>query len=195
MANCANCGVVLVEGATECASCGAPVVAVMETGAAPGPAAPGGYQQAPPQYQQAPPQYQQAPPQYQQVPPAGGVPVSREADIEANKAMAVLSYLGILVLIPIFAAKQSPFARFHANQGLVLFLAAVAYGILSAIILAIVGAIVFSSYSGFGLYTALSLILNLGYIFFLVLAIMGIVNAVKGEEKRLPLIGNIQILK
>ena len=41
-------------------------------------------------------------------------------DIEKNKVMAVLAYFGILVLIPIFAAKDSKFARFHANQGLVL---------------------------------------------------------------------------
>ena len=39
------------------------------------------------------------------------------ADVQNNKVMAVLSYIGILVLIPILAAKESPFARFHANQG------------------------------------------------------------------------------
>ena len=32
--------------------------------------------------------------------------------------MAILAYFGILVLIPILAAKDSKFARFHANQGL-----------------------------------------------------------------------------
>ena len=41
-------------------------------------------------------------------------------DIAQNKAMAILAYLGILVLIPIFAAKNSAFAKFHANQGLIL---------------------------------------------------------------------------
>ena len=44
-------------------------------------------------------------------------------DIQNNKALAVLSYIGIFVLIPIFAGKNSPYARYHANQGLVLFLA------------------------------------------------------------------------
>lgn len=38
-------------------------------------------------------------------------------DIQNNKVMAILAYFGILVLIPIFAAKESKFARFHANQG------------------------------------------------------------------------------
>ena len=35
------------------------------------------------------------------------------SDVEKNKVMGVLAYLGILVLIPILAAKESPFARFH----------------------------------------------------------------------------------
>ena len=43
-----------------------------------------------------------------------------QEDIQNNKTMAILAYIGILVLIPIFAAKESKFARFHANQGLVL---------------------------------------------------------------------------
>ena len=41
-------------------------------------------------------------------------------DIQNNKIMAILSYFGILVLVPILAAKESKFARFHANQGLIL---------------------------------------------------------------------------
>ena len=62
-------------------------------------------------------------------------------DITKNKAMAILSYLGILVLIPIFAAKDSKFARYHANQGLVLLITEVAYSIVNAILTAILGAI------------------------------------------------------
>ena len=46
-----------------------------------------------------------------------------KADVEQNKVMAILAYFGILVLIPILAAKDSKFARFHANQGLLLCIA------------------------------------------------------------------------
>jgi uncharacterized membrane protein len=42
-------------------------------------------------------------------------------DIEDNKVMAALSYVGILCLVPLLAAKTSKFAQFHAKQGLVLF--------------------------------------------------------------------------
>lgn len=53
-------------------------------------------------------------------------------DITDNKVMAVLAYIGILFLIPLLAAPNSRFARFHANQGLVLFLAEVVLGAAAA---------------------------------------------------------------
>ena len=99
------------------------------------------------------------------------------ADIENNKVMAVLAYFGILVLIPIFAAKESKFARFHANQGLVLWLATI---ILNAIgIIPIIG-------------TIISLI---GSIAAFVLFILGIINSATGKAKELPIIGKISLIK
>ena len=41
-------------------------------------------------------------------------------DVELNNRLSLLSYLGILVLIPIFLVKRSRFAKYHANQGLAL---------------------------------------------------------------------------
>lgn len=55
-------------------------------------------------------------------------------DIQENRGWGILSYLGFLVLIPIFAARNSYFARFHANQGLVLFLFYACYSVLTRII-------------------------------------------------------------
>ncbi|MFH1781618.1 MAG: hypothetical protein ABH835_03330 [Patescibacteria group bacterium] len=46
-------------------------------------------------------------------------------DVEENKAIACLSYLGILFLIPLLAKKDSKFAQTHAKQGLVMAIAAV----------------------------------------------------------------------
>lgn len=43
-----------------------------------------------------------------------------DKDAEENKFVAALSYLGILFLVPLLAKKDSPFAQFHAKQGLVL---------------------------------------------------------------------------
>lgn len=117
---------------------------------------------------------------------------AQDDDVQNNKVMAVLAYIGILVLIPIFMAKDSKYARFHSSQGLTLLIFDFAYLISTAIIKGILGAVL--PWTMFGLYTAISTILGLGTIFFFVLAIMGIVNAVQGKEKKLPVIGQIDIL-
>ena len=110
------------------------------------------------------------------------------ADVQNNKVMAVLSYIGILVLIPILAAKESPFARFHANQGLIL--------ILCEIIFAVANMILSSIFAFLGPLVLLwKLVAALVNIAFLVLLILGIVNAAQGMAKELPLIGKFSILK
>lgn len=105
--------------------------------------------------------------------------------------MAVLAYFGILVLIPILAAKESKFARFHANQGLILLITGVAYSIFVQVVIKIVS---FISYM-YMLTGIVGIALGLAWLLLLVLAIIGIINAVKGEFKQLPLIGQFQILK
>ncbi len=102
-------------------------------------------------------------------------------DISNNKVMAILAYFGILVLVPLLAAKESPFARFHANQGLVLFVASIICFIIAAVLSSI------SSWLG--------LIGTILYIVIGVLAIIGIINAATGKAKQLPLIGGIQLIK
>lgn len=46
-----------------------------------------------------------------------------EKDVAENKYVAMLSYLGILFLVPMLVKKDSPFAQFHAKQGLVIAIA------------------------------------------------------------------------
>ena len=96
-------------------------------------------------------------------------------DIEKNKAMGLLAY--ILFFIPLLAAKDSPFARYHANQGLVLFLC----GLISSVlwIIPILGWIIAP---------ILSIVIT-------VLAVIGIINALNGQAKELPIIGKFKILK
>lgn len=102
-------------------------------------------------------------------------------DANNNKVMGVLAYLGILVLIPILAAKESPFARYHANQGLVLWIAEMIAGVVGSILVLI-------PILGGLLSTALSLAS-------LALTIIGIVNVCNGKAKELPLIGKFTLLK
>lgn len=109
-------------------------------------------------------------------------------DIAQNKVMAILSYIGILVLVPIFAAPKSAFARFHANQGLVLLIAEVIWGVVYGVVSAIL-------YTVFWMLGALFSIIGIVSLVFVVFMILGIVNAASGKAKELPIIGQIKILK
>ena len=57
--------------------------------------------------------------------------VFNSEDVQSNKVMGILAYFGILFLIPLLAAKDSQYARFHTNQGIVLFIFSVALNIIS----------------------------------------------------------------
>lgn len=109
-------------------------------------------------------------------------------DVSKNKVMAVLAYFGPLCFIPMFAAKDSKFARFHANQGLVLLIACVAYSIVSSILNSIILAISWRLYFITSIISFISIV-------FAVLAILGIINAANGRAKELPVIGKFKILK
>lgn len=41
-----------------------------------------------------------------------------DPDIQKNKALAVLCYIGGFLLVPLIAAHDSPYVRFHLNNGL-----------------------------------------------------------------------------
>lgn len=108
-------------------------------------------------------------------------PQADKADAEKNKAMAIIGYIiPILFFVPLVSdAKNSPFAKFHANQQLILLIAAIAVNIVGGMI-PILGWFI---------------IWPIGTILILVLAIMGLINAAKGEMKRLPVIGSFEIIK
>lgn len=122
-------------------------------------------------------------------------------DVSDNKGISVLSYLGPLVFIPMFAKKGSKYARFHANQGLILFIVYVGYTVLQNILLSILRSIFpwkwdYGYLGGRGfIFDALSTILSLVWIPIAIIAIIGIVNAASGKAKELPLIGKFKLLK
>jgi uncharacterized membrane protein len=84
---------------------------------------------------------------------------------------AVLSYIGILFLVPLLAAKDNAFAQFHAKQGLVLFIAEVATVVIAWI--PVLGWIV-------GL---------VAWIIWVVLSVIGIMNVLGSKRTPLPIIG------
>lgn len=105
-------------------------------------------------------------------------------DVNGNKVFGILAYIGILFLVPLFAAKDSQYARFHTNQGLVLFIAEVILNIAAKIVIGI-----FSVASLGLLAVPISIVLNLVvWAFSVGFMILGIVNACSGEAKVLPVI-------
>ncbi len=107
---------------------------------------------------------------------------ANEQDVKDNKVFAILAYFWLLVLVTIFAApKTSAYARFHANQGLVLFITNVicnVAGTIMTVIIPLLGGLI----SG---------LLNIAT---LALLIIGVINAAKGEMKELPVVGQFKIL-
>ena len=101
--------------------------------------------------------------------------IKMEADepmtVEKNTFMALLSYIGPLVIIPYLTAKDDGFVFFHIKQGLVLFIGEVAVWLLMS------------------MFWFLFPIWQLANLAIFILAIIGIANAIKGKEKQLPFVG------
>ena len=179
MAYCGKCGTKVDEGVKFCTSCGNPMEA-----------------HAPEQQAQ---QTQQAQPAGDQNDFSAKIAALNntadttadfdKADIEQNKVMGILAYLSWLVLIPIFAAPKSKFARFHANQGLVLAITEIAWWIVTGVVSTILYNISWTLGSLFGT------LLGLVNLVFLVMLVLGIINAANGRAKELPVIGKFKILK
>lgn len=92
-------------------------------------------------------------------------------DLEENKGITFLSYIGILCLIPLLSKKESQFAQYHAKQGLALFICMIIIPLIAVI--PVIGWIIFV----------------VGWITAVVLAITGLINVSKGVMKPLPLLG------
>lgn len=113
-------------------------------------------------------------------------------DRDRHHVMAALSYFNILVLIPILFARRSQYVRFHANQGLILFIYSTSYTLITRLF------VLFLDLLFGGVYTAipdtLSTIFSFGSLAFFILIILGISNAAKGRAKDLPFIGHVRFL-
>jgi uncharacterized membrane protein len=108
-------------------------------------------------------------------------------DAEKNKIFGILAYIGILCLVPIFAAKDSPFAKYHGNQGLVLFIVWVVLAFAEAFL-----GTIFATFLPGSLVSAILSILYLGP---LALLVLGVMNAAAGKCVPLPVIGGFKLVK
>lgn len=115
-------------------------------------------------------------------------------DIEANKVVCGISYLGILFFLPLIACPDSRFGKFHANQALLVLILMVAGGFIANVVGMICGA--------FWAIPALGTIMNVvsgvvsavcGIVPFAAF-IFGLVNALCGKAAELPIIGKINLI-
>lgn len=90
---------------------------------------------------------------------------------EDNKLMGILSYIGVLCLIPLLTKKDDEFVFFHAKQGVVLFIAEV--------ITAFVAAIPLLGW----------IIAPIASLVWIVLSIIGIINVLGEKREELPILG------
>ncbi|MBO2515826.1 MAG: zinc ribbon domain-containing protein [Clostridiales bacterium] len=109
-------------------------------------------------------------------------------DIEKNKLMGILCYIFVLWLIPLFAAKDSRYARFHVNQGIILSIIDVVVYILGKVLGALIGWIPFIGWT-VGVITGILGLACFAY------TVLGIYNVIKGNAKELPFIGRYTIVK
>ena len=93
--------------------------------------------------------------------PKSGTVVSVKQE---DRNIALLSYLFLLVLIPLLTKRENEFVMFHAKQG---------------VVLAIVWFIAPFTF----------ILAPLFYLFSLIMSIMGIMNVLNGKKQELPLIG------
>jgi len=115
-------------------------------------------------------------------------------DAEDNKGMAILAYLLFIIPLLTGAHKTSKFVLYHTNQGIVLWIATLIFSIAYGILMAIFSAILLGLFA-WRIWAVFSTILSLLWILPLILFIIGIVNAVQGKMKPLPIIGGFTILK
>lgn len=103
-----------------------------------------------------------------------GVPQAASSTVrEQDKIMLVLAYLGLLALIPLLTVNDSDYVKWHAKNGLVL-------GFGGGIALTILGAI-----------PLIGLITCLAGPALLVIDIMAMMKALKGERWRIPVVADL----
>jgi uncharacterized membrane protein len=107
-------------------------------------------------------------------------PKAETSDVEQNKPFAIIGYIiPVLFFIPMLAEKKSPFGMFHAKQQLNLLLSGIAVQVVGGMIPTPGWLISFPT----------------GSLVLIAFAIIGIINAAKGEMEQLPIIGGFQIIK
>lgn len=101
-------------------------------------------------------------------------PTTNNQSVEDGKTIAIISYItliGLIIALVMNGEKKNPFAKFHIRQSLGLMLTSLATSI--------IGIIPFIGW----------IISIVAFFLLLYMWIMGLMNAINGKEKELPVLG------
>ncbi len=105
-----------------------------------------------------------------------------QEDIDANKAIAAVATIPLLFWIPLVAAKDSAFAKFYANQGLLVLLYSLAVSVVTAVL-------AFIPFVGGLLGSLLGLTVTAVFLYLLI-------SALQGKARRFPILGEkLELIK
>ena len=102
-------------------------------------------------------------------------------EVEDGKMMAILAW--IIFLVPLFAARDKRFAMFHTEQAIVLWAVTIILYIAVTVITIILGQVSDT------LACIVSIMSMVVWLLYLVLWIIGLLSAIQGKAKELPIIG------
>lgn len=115
-------------------------------------------------------------------------------EVELNKKNVLVCYIGFLFILPMIKPelRKSPYALFHINQGVNLFIFEIIVFIISEIL-----HLMFTKVYFYSSYTPLwvSFICYILYCITIVLSLFGIINTYNGKSKELPLLFNLNLIK
>jgi len=122
-------------------------------------------------------------------------------DITDGRAMAILSY--IIPPIPYFVEKNNKYVKYHARQGMDLLLVTIIYTIIYNVLASVIqvrtscGSLWGYDLGNYCKITPwwVTLPLSLVGLCISAIAIIGIINAINGKAKVLPLIGKFKVFK
>jgi len=92
------------------------------------------------------------------------------ADIKESWLYAMLSYISVLVFVPLLTRKDDPFVNYHIRQGLV---------ILGGTIISLIVTVWFPRFG------------SMLFLLFLLVSVVGIVTTLQGRQWRIPIVGHI----
>ncbi len=107
-------------------------------------------------------------------------------DIEKNKGKAVFCYLTVLWLIPFLMWRDSRFVKFHINQGFNLLICEICLVVVDRLLGFLLGPGLLLGIWGF--------VYSIGSLILMVFVVLGIINAINGQTKKLPIIGDWNFL-